>query len=161
MNDFIARLNERERLLLLLAGGLVLLLLIYVLAWRPLDQNLESMGRLVSQQQADLEWMQVSAMKVKQLRSQNTVKRGRQQSLLSLVDQTVRRSGLAQALKRVEPEGADKVTVRLEQAGFDAVVGWLENLQQTNGVMIQTISVDRQERDGMVNARLTLIGARQ
>lgn len=161
MNEFIARLSERERLLLLLAAGLVLLLLIYALAWRPLDQHLERMDRLISAQQADLDWMQVSAMKIKQLRSQNTANRGRQQGLLSLVDQTVRRSGLAQALKRVEPEGADKVTVRLEQAGFDAVVGWLETLQQVNGVMVQSISVDRQERDGMINARLTLIGARQ
>lgn len=159
MKAFIAQLSERERLLLLLAATLLLLMLIYGLLWRPFDQRLERMNQRVSEQQDLLEWMQVSAAKVKQLRTQTGSRRGTvQPSLLALVDQTVRRSGLSQALKRVEPDGTDKVKVRLEQAGFDAMIAWLESLRRMNGVTVQSITIDRQDAAGVVNARLTLLG---
>lgn len=159
MKDFFARLSERERLLLSLAGFVLLVVLVYSLLWRPFGQRVERLNQRVEQQQSLLAWMQESALKVQQLRHQSGPQRGvLQQSLLSVVDQTIRRSGLSQSLKRVEPDGADKVKVRLEQAGFDDMVKWLESLQRINGVTVQSITIDRLDNVGVVNARLTLVG---
>jgi len=158
-DQYFNQLAERERLLLLVAGPLLLLVLVYALLWRPLDQRVEHLQQRVMEQQSLQQWMQVSAQKVQQLRQQSrpggTVSR---QSLLSLVDRTVRQSGLSEALKRVEPDGADKVKVRLEQASFDAVIKWLEVLQSRDSVVVQSISIDRRDSAGVVNVRLTLLG---
>jgi len=159
MKDFIAQLSERERLLLLFGGLLLFIVLVYGLAWRPFDARFERLQQQVQEQQSLRIWMQASALTVKQLRSTTGSRSGSsQRSLLSVVDQTIRQSGLSQALKRVEPDGADKVKVRLEQAGFDAMVAWLENLQNRNGVMVQAVTVDRHDSVGVVNVRLTLVG---
>jgi len=153
------QLAERERLLLLVAGPLLLLILAYSLLWRPLDQRVERLHQRVAEQQSLQHWMQASAQQVQQLRQQPGTSTGvSRQSLLSLVDRTIRQSGLSRALKRVEPDGDDKVKVRLEQASFDVMVKWLETLQVRNTVMVQSISVDRQDSAGVVNVRLTLVG---
>jgi len=104
--------------------------------------------------------MNNAAQQVNQLRRQkSSTKRGSaNQSLLALVDRTVKQAGLARALKRVEPEGSDKVKVRLEQAGFDAMIGWLESLQLRYSIRVENISIDAQDNPGSVNVRLTLVG---
>ena len=149
-------------LLLMVAGPLLLVILFYALLWQPLDRRVETLQQRVVEQQSLLQWMQMSAQQVKQAARQsrsggNVTK----QSLLALVDRTVRKSGLSRALKRVEPDGADKVKVRLEQASFDVMVTWLETLQNLYGVTVQGITVDRQDNIGVVNVRLTLLGGGQ
>jgi general secretion pathway protein M len=76
--------------------------------------------------------------------------------LLTLVDRTVKQAGLSEALKRVEPDGESKVKVRLENAVFDATVGWLESMQQRYSIRVESISIDAQDNPGTVNIRLTL-----
>lgn len=158
-DQFYHRLNERERLLLLVFGPLLLMLLIYALLWQPFDKRVERLQQRVAEQQILAQWMQAAAQQVKQLRQQSEPGRsGSKQSLLSVVDLTLRQAGLSKALKRVEPDGASKVKVRLEQASFDAMTQWLEKLQRSHAVTVQVISVDRQDSIGVVNVRLTLVG---
>lgn len=160
MMAYLKQLNERERLLLLIVAPLLVLLVLYGLVWRPLSGHVDMLQQRVSRQQETLRYMHTAAQQVKQLRQQqsSTGRRGSNQSLLALVDRTVKQAGLTRALKRVEPDGSDKVKVRLEQAGFDAMVGWLESLQLRYGIRIESISVDAQDSPGSVNVRLTLTG---
>lgn len=160
MMSYLKQLNERERLLLVIAGPLLVMLVLYGLVWRPLSGHVDMLQQRVMRQQETLQYMHTAAQRVTELRQQHSSvnRKGNNQSLLALVDRTVKQSGLARALKRVEPDGSDKVKVHLEGAGFDAMIGWLESLQQRYGIGIENISVDAQEIPGSVNVRLTLIG---
>jgi len=159
MLSYLRQLNERERMLLLIAGPLILLLLIYLLLWRPLAQHVNVLNIRVSKQQTVLIDMQSSAQLVALLRQQGNAGRNTSnQSLLALVDRTVRQSGLIKSLKRVEPDGADKVKIHLEKASFDTLVSWLETLKNRYSITVQNVSIDAQETTGIVNARLTLVG---
>ena len=161
MMAYLKQLNEHERLLLLIAVPLLVIVLLYVMVWRPFSSHNDMLEQRVERQQDVLQYMHKAAQQVKQLRRQQstTNRRGANQSLLALVDRTVKQAKLARALKRVEPDGSDKVNVRLEQAGFDDMVGWLESLQQRYAITVKDISIDAQDVPGIVNARLTLIGA--
>ena len=64
-----------------------------------------------------------------------------------------------QALKRVEPEGSNSVRVWLEGAPFDVLIKWLGTLSTQHGVDADTVTLERIEAAGLVNARLMLEAA--
>jgi type II secretory pathway component PulM len=56
---------------------------------------------------------------------------------------------------RLQPEGADGVSVWFSEVGFNELIRWLENLGN-EGFTVKQISIDRQEASGLVNARIIL-----
>lgn len=159
IEQFLSRLSERERLMLLLYGPVFVVVLFYFLFWLPFENKIELLQERVAEQQSTARWMQASAQQVKNLQQLSGANdRGARESLLALVDKTMRQSGLSKALKRVEPDGDSKVKVRLEQANFDVATKWLETLRNRYAVTVQNISIDRQDSVGIVNIRLTLVG---
>lgn len=158
MKEFLANLNPRERRLVYIGGVIAAVLLFYAAVWAPLANKVERLRETVAEQQQLATWMQQASQEVQRLRkAAGSAKRPRQ-SLLALADQSAKRQGLGQAIKRVQPEGQDKVNIRLEGAAFDDVVTWLEKLQMQHGVRVATITIDRQDQPGLVDVRLTLEG---
>jgi len=156
MKQFIANLSDRERVLLAGGGGAALLLLLFLIAWHPFSRHVERLDENVAAQRELRLWMQHAAAEAKRLRSSAPARGGAGQSLLAAADSTARQYGLAAAMKRVEPDGADKVRIRLEQAGFDDMTRWLELLVREHGVRIESITIDGRNQSGTVDARLTL-----
>ncbi len=155
-------LSERERWLV--GGGSVLaaLVLLYALLWQPFHNRLRDLRQTVAVQRRDLAWMQQAAAEIKQLGAGATPSAPRreagQPSLLTLVDQTARTAGLGSAMKRIEPQGEDKLRVQFEQVGFDPLLRWLGSLEQDYGVIMVNATIDRQTESGRVDARLILQG---
>ena len=157
------QLRPREQLLLSLAGLVLLLALLFLLVWEPVMQEHRRLQQNLVQQQQLLAWMQQSAAEVRRLqggKGQQRQDRARAgQSLLALIDSTAKRARLGAALKRVEPDGAGRVRVWLEQAAFDDLVRWLGQLQQRYGVRVDSIAVDRDDKPGRVAARVVFAGS--
>jgi general secretion pathway protein M len=78
------------------------------------------------------------------------------ESLLVIVDRSARESGLASALSGSEPGSAGNLSVRLEKAPFDALVGWLARLGQQNGVTVDSAIIEKSGTPGLVNANIVL-----
>lgn len=154
-------LSARERGLI--AGGMaiVLVLLIYALVWEPFRASDRRLRQSVAEQRADLAWMRQAAQEVKRLSATgkgSTAPDGR--SLLTLVDQTARAAGLGAALKRIAPQGEDKLSAQLDAAEFDKLIPWLGVMERQHQLTIVNLSVDRAGAAGLVNARVILQGAR-
>lgn len=162
MKAWLATLNPRERIAVI-AGASLLVLALLAGSWFSFADDVERMRGVVSEQRSVSQWMQAAALEATQLRkgenSKNRAASGAA-SLLSLADQTAKRSGLGNAVKRVEPDGSDKVRIRLERVNFDKMMRWLEALQSKHAVSIDTITIDQHQDSGMADVRLTLSGAR-
>ena len=78
------------------------------------------------------------------------------QSLVVVVDQTTRKSGLAGVLKRNQPNGENGIRVRFDDAPFDQVLSWLGNVQGDYGLSIVSASFDGGAQIGQVTANLVL-----
>lgn len=78
------------------------------------------------------------------------------QSLVVVVDQTTRKSGLAGVLKRNQPNGDNGIRVRFDDAPFDQVLSWLGNVQVDYGLSIVSASFDGGAQIGQVTANLVL-----
>ena len=76
------------------------------------------------------------------------------QSLVALVDTGSKEAGLT--VSGTDPVGPNQLRIRLENAPFDTLVGWLVRLQQSQGVAVQNASIERSGAPGQVNATLTL-----
>lgn len=159
MSAWWQRLAPRERWILGGAAGLLLALGLYLLVWEPWQDSLERLRGTVAARRADVAWMRQAAADLQRLQSageapQATARGGR--SLLTVVDQSARSAGLSQAVKRVEPQGGDKVRVWLEQAGFDEMIRWVNVLEREQGVRVDSAVVERHADAGRVDARLVL-----
>lgn len=153
------QLAPRERRIVIAGGILLVIFLLYFMAWQPFVEHRQQLKETVREQQALVMWMQNTAQEVERLRANSPTGAGQipeGQSLLALVDQSAKSSRLGTALKRVEPEGQDAVRVWFEQALFDDLVLWLQSLQQNYGVNVNDIVVQRQETAGLTNVRITL-----
>lgn len=157
MKAWFLSLAPRERLMVSAAAGLVMLALIFLLAWEPLASRVTHLQQSVDEHQALKQWMQQAAVEVRQLRgAMGSAAADANRSLLAVVDQTSKQSRLGPAVKRIQPDGQELVRVTLEQASFDDVVLWLGTLQRSYGVNVVDAAIDRQANAGRVNARLTL-----
>ena len=163
MNEFWENLSASERRTVVIGAVALALILIYMVVWKPLDSRVSQLDRTIDSQEQLLAWMQAAAVEAKKLQgSQSADARSTGgQSLLALVDQTARQSKLGDALKRVEPRGQDSVRVRLEQASFDHMVTWLGELQSKYGIAVDSISVDRHQLAGRIDASVLLQGGGQ
>jgi general secretion pathway protein M len=63
-------------------------------------------------------------------------------------------------MKRLAPQGEDKLSVQLEAVEFDQLIPWLGALEREHRIAIVNLSVDRAGASGRVNARVILQGAR-
>ena len=157
MSQFWINLQPRERLVLVAGTAIVLLLLVYLLIWGPINSEVTRLEKSVAEQQQLLVWMDSAAKEVERLRKSQSVATGRSgQSLLAVVDRTAKAQGLGQQLKRVQPDGERRVRIWLEDVSFDMLVKWLTQLSAKQALHPEGVVIDRADNPGVVNARLVL-----
>jgi len=159
MKEWLANLAPRERTMFIGGAIALALLLFYAMVWGPLASGVKELRAEVESQRETLRIMRKSAAEVKALRAAgggNSARGLGGRSLLAVVDQSARSTGLGSALKRVEPEGKDDVRVRLEGASFDAMIGWLSGLATNSQIFATSLSIEQTDASGRVNVRLTL-----
>jgi type II secretory pathway component PulM len=156
LREWLEQLEQRERLLVLTAGALALIALVVLLGVRPILNQSERGQRMVDDKRALLaELQEVAARLGPQRGTTRAPASGDTQSLVLVVDQTTRRTGLAQYLKRNQPDGTDSIRLRFENAPFDTLVSWLDGLQQ-QGMTVTSANIDVANEPGRVNCNLTL-----
>jgi type II secretory pathway component PulM len=150
--EAIAALSPRERRLLLVGAVAAAAILIFGMLL-PLDRSVTHAQQRLAKKRADLSWMQSSAPQIALL---PPAAAANGESLLVVVDRSARESGLASALSGSEPGGAGSLSVRLEKAPFDVMVGWLTRLAQQNGVAVDSAVIEKTGAPGLVNANIVL-----
>lgn len=153
-----AGLRERERKTVLAGAVALAALILFGGILMPLHSAVSAARAKLETQREDLAWMQENAAEV-QAAGGNFAVRGNESPIV-LIDRTGREAGLSQALRGTQPSGDAGVRVQLEAAPFDALVNWLAVLEQRHGISIESITVDRAARPGLVNASVSLTQAK-
>jgi general secretion pathway protein M len=153
-----AGLQQREQRVVSI-GGLVVAVLILVLGiLLPLQSAVSSAAKRNQTEREDLAWMQMNAPEIRAAGNQLPAESG--EAPVVLVDRVGREAGLGSALRGTQPNGSG-VRVQLEAAPFDTLVNWLATLDERYGFAIETITVDRAPRPGVVNASITFTQPRR
>ena len=78
------------------------------------------------------------------------------ESLVVLIDQSARESGLGKALAGSQPSGSGAQRVQLNMADFNLLVAWISRLSGQHGVRVESASISSASEPGMVTATLVL-----
>ena len=158
MKDWFYGLEDRERLFVAIGAIIVVLALIYGLAWAPLDKKHRDTQASVSDGQRSLAELRPLKGMASQPLSSATPARGAQQSPIIIVDQTLRSRGLERYRKRSQPTSSNGIRVEFEDVAFDDLVLWLGDLSEQYRMTVQAGSLAAGSRagPGRINAALTL-----
>lgn len=150
-------LQPRERIIVIGGAILVLVTAIYVLGLAPLYAAVNAQAKRVEQKEGDLAWMRSVAGEVAMLSASAPSRPGpSNESLVVLIDRAARECGLGAALTGQTPNGERGIRVRLEGAEFDKMMVCLGTLQQVHAVDVESATIDRTGKPGLVNANLVL-----
>lgn len=158
MKTWFLTLTQRERNLVLSAAAIITLFMLYFLIIEPVSSRYEINKRNVATSLETIEWMKSAAQEVKTLQGGSNIQSRPQgkQFVLSMIDRTARKSGLASVMKRVQPEAEKGVRVWFENASFDELVKWLAMIESKHGLIVNEINIEQTESTGLVNVRVFL-----
>ncbi len=156
MKEWFSQLNQREQLSLLLLSLALLLYLVYILVLSPLESQREL---LIAQNSAVTESQgRVDAMvsQLLQLR-QGGAKAGAKRNLTSVINQSTSRLQLP--VIRLQPNSRGEIQVRIENASFNDVLKWLNEMEYTESLLVREVSVTPAASAGRVNITVRIAEA--
>jgi len=148
--------EPQEQRIILILGVIIGLSLVYLLIWSPLSEAFLQKNSQVKAKQQLLSWMEKTGKQIISLKPQSRLQQRSTGPILSTVDRTIKTAGLGQTLKRLEPQGNQRVQIWFEKTAFDTLIIWLGKLTTEYAYQIQTINIERLDQPGLVNARLVL-----
>ncbi len=151
-------LQQRERQLVLAASVLVITTLLYLIIWEPIHDGVDNQAQKYQSQLDILDWMQTAATEVRALKATGTAKRrsNSAQPVTLLVEQSAATAGLKPFIRKLESTSDKGARITIDAASFDQVLLWLNSLQTQYGISVSSANLDRAEKQGAVNARMTL-----
>jgi len=150
-------LQQREQRMVSIGGVVVAVMILLFGILLPLQSAVSNAVARNDTKREDLAWMRVNAPEIRAAGGQVAADTG--EAPVVLVDRVGREAGLANALRGTQPNGAG-VRVQLEAAPFDTLITWLSTLDEQHGLAVESITVDRAARPGIVNASITFSQSR-
>ena len=154
-NTWVRSMTPRERLMVAAASVLIVIALIWLLLLNPLYSSQEQLAQRVNSKSTLLvELQQRAASRVSQPATSNI--QGLDQSIVVVIDRTTRLRGLSPYLKRNQPDGNNTVRLRFENAPFDDLATWLNEVKVGYGLNATSASIDLAGSPGRINCSIVL-----
>lgn len=158
LKKYWSNLQPRERSVLSLGGGALLIMLLYLFIWEPWHQAIAKYREILPQKRTDLQWMKAQsdlAARLKGIKKPGNEDSG--QPLLTVVERTAQKAGLRTSIKQMTPgDNPGEVKIWLSKVNFDLWLQWVENIKNSESIEVK--SADIQQLDpGKVEVRATLL----
>lgn len=151
-------LPDRDRLSIVVLVLFLCAVAIYYMVWSPIYDYLDKTQSRYYDRVEMLQWMKANESLAREASGAaaggDSNRRG--QSVLTLVNKTSGQHGIS--LKRVEPRGDDGLRMWLDSQPFDAIIGWLYQLNTQYGISVENLTFEKQPESGRVNATVILEG---
>ena len=151
-------LQQRERQMVLAATAVIVITLLYLTIWEPISRGIEDQTQKYQTQLDILDWMQTAAAEVSTLQASGATKRqtSNTQPVTLLVENSATTAGLKPYLRKLESTSDKGARVTIDDASFDQILLWLNTLQTQYGISVSSANIDRADKAGAINARMTL-----
>lgn len=148
----------RERVMVSIGAVAVVLAVFYYAVWQPLNNSLAQARQQVTVEAEQARWLVGLRKEARMLRAstRDGPVKGQGQSILAIIDSTSRARGLADAVRRIQPDNNDEAVVTLDNASFNKMLYWLHMLHRNYNIYIAALTVTHDSQPGLVQARLKL-----
>jgi len=152
------QLSGRDQKALQVLAVAVAAFVLYFGIWRPIDQFQQDQAANLQQARSLMSWIQTHEQEARALARSRTGQTGTpvgdSRSLMTTVTTSAKQAGLP--LARFEPSGEQGMRIWLEDAPFNRVAGWLQQLESRYGIRVDQASIQRAQNPGMITARFKL-----
>ena len=159
MKDWFESLETRERLFVAAAVVFVVFATAWFGIWSPLDSGQKSTAARVQTWKSSLAELRPMKTQLLSAGSSQAPVSADDQSLVVIVDNTLRQRGLYNSLQRSQPTpGGNGIRIEFENAAFDDLILWLGDLNRQYALQVQTssFSISSNDNQGRVNSTVTL-----
>jgi type II secretory pathway component PulM len=155
MSEFLARYSLREKLIVLAAMVVVVVLGTHALVIEPYLTRIAALHDEIEQQRTDLVWMKsaVARMPTGATSSSAVSING---TLANFIDQAVRRQGLSDQLSQMSPIGTDEIRMRYKAVDFNQLIGFIAEVN-SNGLEVQDMRILASDTPGIVDSHIVLM----
>lgn len=153
MRDWFAGLNQREQLSVLVLAVVLGLYLLYMLTWVPLADRRAQLAQQNLGIADSLQRVDAMVSEIMRLREEGGPASS-QRNLTALVNQSTSRHGLQ--VSRLQPNARGDIQVRLEDAAFDDLVAWLDDIENREGLLVTEAAITQAGAAGRVNATIRI-----
>lgn len=156
MKAWFQSLAPRERRVVLGGGGILVLVLVYLLVIEPIIGAFAERERRVATLTQQLEWMRGAAAEVADLRAggADLSADGDTRPPYLAIDTALRDAGLPEP-RRLEPVGDGGARLEFEAVPFDPLVRIVGRLRSESGLQVTRARIQRLKASGQVSAQLT------
>ncbi len=157
MKAWFEALQPRERVFVLSGFAAILLAVLYLGIWSPLSKAQAGLRSSVQTWATALAEIRPLQAQLQGASLSATQARGNE-SLVLIIDNSLRQRGLYSALQRSQPTAQNGIRVEFENASFDDLILWLGDIATSHGLQLQSGSFSSTALDsaGRVNATVTL-----
>jgi general secretion pathway protein M len=159
MKDWFQALAPRERAFIVAAVLVAVIAVAWVGLWQPLDKRHQEVAERVATWNQGIAELRPLKGQISTAAQSSNVAQSLNQSLVVIVDNSLRQRGLYNALQRSQPTPAgDGIRVEFESAAFDDLMLWLGDLHRQYGLDVESgsFSIASGENPGRVNSSVTL-----
>jgi len=149
--------STRERILLIVGAIFMVISLFYVMIWEPLSTAVKHYRQDVISNKMLLQQIKQAGPEIATLRSQMKQSQIKNQAeLISVIEKAVKKSRVQGAISEIGLGPENSARLRFDDVGFDELMAWLIDLQQTQGIVVNTFNVEKLSVVGHVRAQLTV-----
>ena len=158
MREWFDTLESREKILIVFASIFVIITSMYMLILAPMIKERDSLNASIKDWENSI--IEISHLKQLDAQSQLTINNQNkpEQSLVVIVDISLREYNLYQSLQRSLPNGNDNIRVELQEASFNDLILWIEKLDSVYNLKVVSANFSQSSNGeyGFVNTSLTL-----
>ncbi len=143
--------NDRHALQIMLAFAVAVF--VYLFIWQPVSHWAQDQYQSYNHEVGTYGWIVDNADRFEALRIRQEQASKKRKGIASVTSGTARQAGLN--LARVQPDKGG-VSVWMEEAPYQVLLGWLVSLHNQYQIDISQIRIDREDEDGLVKVYLHL-----
>lgn len=150
-----SRLDDRQKKLTMVAGGVVTCLLYYAVIWEPIHDSVVQLRQDIHNDQDLLVWMKQAQTQLKRRNKVTHDQTSSNTSILALTENSIQSANLSGLLKEIKQEG-EGVLVRFDNVSYVDFLKWLSDFQSGYGIKIDRVKLQRTANPGVINVNLQL-----
>lgn len=154
MQQWFNNLQRQEQLMLLGGGFAVALYIVFVLILGPMSKSADVLTLQNERATESLHNVQALAEEYTRLKKSGAGPTGQKQNLTRLIDSTVKKNQLY--MSRFQPSSSGDVQVRFENAVFNNIITWINELESEHGTVVKDLSITKGSASGLVNVSVRL-----
>jgi general secretion pathway protein M len=157
MKNWFESLQIREKIFVLTGAVFLVVAVVYLGIWTPLDRGQKSLSLSVGSWETALIELQPLTSQLQPLVSAQSQQIDHNQSLVVIIDNSLRARGLYTSLQRSQPITSSRISVEFENVAFDDLVLWLGDLSMQYGLEVWSGNFSyTRDFKGRVNSTITL-----